>query len=86
VRYTGISFVYQFSAIFASGLTPIIATSLLPLGGNKPWLICLYILAVSLISALSVFAMSDMHKRDIVADGVIQGLQTTEAKMTRSAL
>jgi len=86
VRYTGISFVYQFSAIFASGLTPIIATSLLPLGGNKPWLICLYILAVSIISALSVFAMSDMHKRDIVADGVIQGLQTTEAKMTRSAL
>jgi MHS family shikimate/dehydroshikimate transporter-like MFS transporter len=86
VRYTGISFVYQFSGIFASGLTPIIATSLLPLGGNKPWLICLYILAVSVISALSVFAMSDQHKRDIVADGVMQGLQTTGAKVTRSAL
>jgi MFS transporter, MHS family, shikimate and dehydroshikimate transport protein len=71
VRYTGISFVYQFSGIFASGLTPIIATSLLPLGGNKPWLICLYMLAVSIISALSVFAMSDLHKRDIVADGVM---------------
>ena len=86
VRYTGISFVYQFSGIFASGLTPLIATSLLPLGGNKPWLICLYILAVSVISALSVFAMNDLHKRDIVADGVMQGLQTTGAKVTRSAL
>jgi len=86
VRYTGISFVYQFSGIFASGLTPIIATSLLPLGGNKPWLICLYMLAVSVISALSVFAMSDLHKRDIAADGVIQGLQSTGAKATRSAL
>ena len=31
VRYTGISFVYQFSGIFASGLTPIVATALLPL-------------------------------------------------------
>jgi hypothetical protein len=49
-------------------------------------LICLYILAVSVISALSVFAMSDLHKRDIVADGVMQDLQTTEAKVTRSAL
>jgi metabolite-proton symporter len=86
VRYTGISFVYQFSGIFASGLTPIIATSLLPLGGNKPWLICLYVLAVSIISALSVFAMSDLHKRDIVADGVMPDLQTTGAKVTRSAL
>ena len=47
VRYTGISFVYQFSGIFASGLTPIIATALLPLGGGQPWLICLYILVVS---------------------------------------
>jgi len=28
VRYTGISFVYQFSGIFASGITPIIATAL----------------------------------------------------------
>src|SRR5690606_16866774 len=27
VRYTGISFVYQFSGIFASGITPMIATA-----------------------------------------------------------
>jgi len=75
VRYTGISFVYQFSGIFASGLTPIIATSLLPLGGNKPWLICAYILVVSMISAASVFAMRDMHKRDMTADNVVPGLK-----------
>jgi MHS family shikimate/dehydroshikimate transporter-like MFS transporter len=75
VRYTGISFVYQFSGIFASGLTPIIATSLLPAGGNKPWLICAYILLVSIISAVSVFAMHDMHKSDITADNVIPGLK-----------
>jgi MFS transporter, MHS family, shikimate and dehydroshikimate transport protein len=68
VRYTGISFVYQFSGIYASGLTPIIATGLLPMGGNKPWLICLYVLAVSIVSALSVFAMTEAHKRDMAVD------------------
>jgi metabolite-proton symporter len=68
VRYTGISFVYQFSGIFASGLTPIVATALLPLGGGQPWLICLYILVVSAISALSVYAMTDRHESDIGVD------------------
>jgi len=68
VRYTGISFVYQFSGIYASGLTPIIATALLPMGGGKPWLICLYVLAVSIVSALSVFAMTEAHKRDMAID------------------
>ena len=32
------------------------------MGGNKPWLICLYVLAVSIVSALSVFAMTEAHK------------------------
>jgi MFS transporter, MHS family, shikimate and dehydroshikimate transport protein len=68
VRYTGISFVYQFSGIFASGLTPIIATALLPVGGNQPWLICGYVLVVSIISALSVYAMTDRHQKDIAID------------------
>jgi MFS transporter, MHS family, shikimate and dehydroshikimate transport protein len=74
VRYTGVSFVYQFSGIFASGLTPIIATALLPLGGGQPWLICLYVLVVSVISALSVYAMTPRHQSDISVD-IKQGLQ-----------
>ena len=53
VRYTGISFVYQFSGIFASGITPIIATALLKIGGGQPWLICAYVLLAGVGSALS---------------------------------
>lgn len=68
VRYSGISFVYQFSGIFASGLTPIIATMLLTSGGNQPWLICLYVLAVSIVSALSVFLMNESYQRDMTVD------------------
>jgi MHS family shikimate/dehydroshikimate transporter-like MFS transporter len=65
VRYTGISFVYQFSGIFASGLTPLIATYLLSWGDGQPWLICAYVLVVSIISAVSVFAMKEGSKRDL---------------------
>lgn len=54
VRYTGISFVYQFSGIFASGITPIIATALLKRGDGQPWLICLYVVFAGAISALCV--------------------------------
>ncbi|GEP09070.1 MFS transporter [Methylobacterium gnaphalii] len=54
VRYTGISFVYQFSGIFASGLTPIIATALLQYSGaDKPWLVCAYCAFAGLVSAAS---------------------------------
>ncbi|SAL20405.1 major facilitator transporter [Caballeronia terrestris] len=53
VRYSGISFVYQFSGIFASGITPIVATFLLRKGDGEPWLICIYVLFSALVSALS---------------------------------
>jgi len=52
VRYTGISFVYQFSGIFASGITPIIATALLRTGDGEPWLICAYVVFAGVVSAL----------------------------------
>lgn len=51
VRYTGISFVYQFSGIFASGLTPMIATALMRSSGGQPWTTCLYVLFAGSISA-----------------------------------
>ncbi|HSV21083.1 MAG TPA: MFS transporter [Casimicrobiaceae bacterium] len=52
VRYTGISFVYQFSGIFSSGITPLVATALLAQGNGKPWLICAYVLFAGIVSAV----------------------------------
>jgi MHS family metabolite:H+ symporter-like MFS transporter len=57
VRYTGVSFAYQVSGIFASGLTPIFATILLRVDHGKPWYLSAYMIAVSLISFASVMAM-----------------------------
>ena len=63
VRYSGISFVYQFSGIFASGITPIIATALLKTGGGEPWLICMYVLFAGLVSAACASAIGRTAKR-----------------------
>ena len=53
VCYSGISFVYQFSGILASGFTPIIATALLRQHEGQDWLLAAYLLIVGVISALS---------------------------------
>lgn len=54
VRYTGISFVYQFSGIFASGLTPIIATALVQAyAPNGGWAVAGYCVFAGVVSALS---------------------------------
>lgn len=65
VRYSGVSFVYQFSGIFASGLTPLVATELLRLDNKQPWLICAYVVAVGIISACCVWAMSETARRGL---------------------
>jgi len=67
VRYSGISFVYQFSGIFASGLTPIIATALLKQGDGQPWLIAGYMLIVGLISAACAYALKETAHSEMVA-------------------
>ncbi|MFG1397069.1 MFS transporter [Roseixanthobacter pseudopolyaromaticivorans] len=57
VRYTGISFVYQFSGIVASGITPIIATYLLAQGNGLPWHVCAYVVFAALVSMVSAMAI-----------------------------
>jgi MFS transporter, MHS family, shikimate and dehydroshikimate transport protein len=49
--------VFQVAGIFSSGPTPLIAAVLLVYGGGQPWLVCLYVAAVSLVSFFSVVAM-----------------------------
>jgi MFS family permease len=52
-RYTGLSLVYQGSGIYASGLTPLILTSLLAATGGSPWLACAFLVLTALISIVS---------------------------------
>ncbi|HVB47985.1 MAG TPA: hypothetical protein VNF69_06300, partial [Burkholderiales bacterium] len=55
------------SGIFASGLTPIIATALLREGGGQPWLVAGYMLIVGLISTASVMMLKETVHADLVA-------------------
>ncbi|HWQ42548.1 MAG TPA: MFS transporter [Desulfosporosinus sp.] len=64
VRYTGVSFVYQFSGIFASGITPIIATGLLAYGGGGPVYLCSYVLFAGLVSAVSAWWIGANRKKN----------------------
>jgi MFS family permease len=77
VRYTGISFVYQFSGIFASGITPIIATWLVAENGGKPWLLAGYTVFAALVSMVSAIAIGRM--RNVASIGVNAG-PTLEAR------
>jgi len=73
VRYSGISFVYQFSGIFASGLTPIVAIALLKYAGGSPWLVASYVFVVALISLASLFAVRTTYTDDLVDDSATAG-------------
>ncbi|SAK81945.1 major facilitator transporter [Caballeronia hypogeia] len=65
VRYSGISFVYQFSGIFASGISPIVATWLLQRNGGDPWMIAGYCLAAGIISAMSAAWVGLRQRREL---------------------
>ncbi|MCD2099753.1 MFS transporter [Rhodococcus rhodochrous] len=61
IRYTGLSVVYQFSGIYASGITPMILTALIAVAGG-PWLACGYLV---LTAVISVVATTMMRKEDL---------------------
>ncbi|WP_421842316.1 MFS transporter [Mycobacterium sp.] len=53
VRYTGLSFVYQLSGVYASGVTPLILTTLIAALGGAPWAACGYLVATAVVSLLA---------------------------------
>ena len=69
VRYSGISFVYQFTAIFASGLTPMIATALTGWADGQPWYLCMYFCFWGVVSALCTYALYKMSPQVKAAAG-----------------
>lgn len=62
-RYTGVSFVYQFSGIFASGITPIVATALLKYGKGSATYLCAYVVFAASVSAISAWWIGAKRKK-----------------------
>ncbi|MBD0863443.1 MHS family MFS transporter [Gordonia sp. zg691] len=63
VRYTGLSVVYQFSGIYASGLTPLILTALIGAASGSPWPAAGYLVLTAIISvvATALIRRDDLH-------------------------
>ncbi|MBP2641994.1 MAG: transporter [Firmicutes bacterium] len=70
IRYSGISFVYQFSGIFASGLTPMIATAIYKLSGGSSDLIAGYVAFAGVVSALSAYWIRTRLSKQMKAEQV----------------
>jgi MFS family permease len=64
VRYTGISFVYQFSGIFSSGLTPLVAAALVrEFAPNGGWAVAGYCVFAGIVSALGAVWIAHLAKQ-----------------------
>jgi len=78
VRYTGISFVYQTSGIYAAGITPMVATALLKLDDNGPYYVAAYVMFAGVISLLSAWwilrhpAQENVEAEDADMDPALQ--------------
>ena len=62
VRYTGISLIYQIGAIFSVSLTPVVATWLLSVNDNKPWMVAGYVVLAGVVSAICVALLPKPEK------------------------
>ena len=65
VRYSGTSFVYQFSGIASSALTPLIATALLGWAGGSPWLVAMFVIVYAAVSFTSTYLASETYRDEI---------------------
>jgi MFS transporter, MHS family, shikimate and dehydroshikimate transport protein len=65
VRYSGTSFVYQFSGIAASAVTPLLAVALLGWAGGSPWLVVVFVIVYAAISFISTYLARETYRDEI---------------------
>ncbi|OBJ08880.1 MFS transporter [Mycobacterium colombiense] len=62
VRYSGASLGYQIGAVLSGGFAPLIAASLLVVGGGRPWLIVGYFAVLAAITAVAAYAAGETRE------------------------
>jgi MFS family permease len=67
VRYTGASLGYQLASPLAGGLAPIISTALLKWSSGHPWPVAVYLIAMGLITLVSVYVAAETFQSDLTA-------------------
>ncbi|HMH66061.1 MAG TPA: MFS transporter [Rhizomicrobium sp.] len=70
LRYSGFAFARELGSIIAGGPAPLIAGLLVAWMAGTPWGVCLYVIALSLVTAFAVWCGPETYKSDICADDV----------------
>ncbi|GAA1435474.1 MFS transporter [Mycobacterium cookii] len=65
VRYSGMSAVYQIGVIPTGAVAPLIGTSLVSAWSGSVWPVAVYVMAMALISLVSVFFLPETHRRNL---------------------
>ena len=70
LRYSGFAFARELGSIIAGGPAPLIAGLLVAWMSGAPWGVCVYIVAISLVTAFAVWCGPETYKSDIRQDDV----------------
>ena len=70
LRYSGFAFARELGSIIAGGPAPLIAATLVAWMAGAPWGVCVYVIAVSLVTAFAVWCGPETYKNDISEDDV----------------
>jgi len=72
VRYSGASLGYQLASPLAGGLAPIIALALLKGSDGRPWTVAIYMVAMALVTLVSVYLAAETSRSDL-GDRKVEG-------------
>ncbi|NUR08844.1 MAG: MHS family MFS transporter [Nocardioidaceae bacterium] len=78
VRYSGMSLVYQFGVLPSGAIAPVICTLLIQRFDNAAWPVALYVIAMALITIVSLVLLPETHRRDLRAHETSSGAPTAE--------
>jgi len=73
LRYSGFAFARELGSIIAGGPAPLIAATLVAWMAGAPWGVCIYVVAISLVTAFAVWCGPETYRNDITADDVEDG-------------
>ena len=79
LRYSGFAFARELGSIIAGGPAPLIAGLLVAWMAGQPWGVCLYVIALSLITAFAVWCGPETYRSDIHADDALDLVQDVKA-------
>jgi MFS transporter, MHS family, shikimate and dehydroshikimate transport protein len=68
VRFGGFAFARELGSLLAGGPAPFLAAYLLTQAGGRPWGVAWYIVALALLTAVSIAIGPETHKSDIAAE------------------